>query len=351
MDPEDYLARCAHLALLGTGDVLDNPRVGAVLVYDGRIIGEGYHKRAGEAHAEVNCLASIKPEDRTFIPESTLYVSLEPCCISGRTGACTDLIKKHGIRDVVFAQRDTTKGVNGESVAILMAEGIKVREYPDFRPTLVANAHRRTLTLEERPRIILKFAKSADGFIRPKDREEKYWITNSISRRLVHRWRAETSAILVGGRTVVDDDPSLTTRLFPGPQARPVVLDLRNRVTGKEQLFNGVGRKPLLFAGTKRTGINAEVVVIGPDLDKAALTQVLSTLKEQRLGQVTVEGGAATLQAFLSSGFWDEARVFTGQVRFGDGVPAPVFSLLKLVSQEDILGDLLSIYRPGLTQH
>lgn len=341
-----FLRRCAGLAGLATGEVGNNPRVGAVLVANGRIIGEGYHHRAGEPHAEVNCLASIREEDRPLLPEATLYISLEPCCIAGRTGACTDVIRKYGIPTVVFAQRDATAGVDGKSVAILEAAGVTVREYPDCKPTLRPNAHRRILTLENRPRVTLKWAQSADGFIRPADRTATYWITNPISRRLVHRWRANTSAILVGGRTVVEDDPSLTTRLFPGPDAVPVILDPRNRVTGKERLFTTAGRRrPLLFAGSERPDLDAEVFVIGSDLNKGALTQVLGEVAKQGLGQLTVEGGTTVLNAFLKSGLWDEARVFTGPVRFGDGLAAPnTPSASFLVRDEQIGTDALKTY-------
>jgi diaminohydroxyphosphoribosylaminopyrimidine deaminase/5-amino-6-(5-phosphoribosylamino)uracil reductase len=341
-----YLKRCADLAKQGDGRVKDNPRVGAVLVYDGRIIGEGYHQQAGHAHAEVNCLASVREADRKLVSRATLFISLEPCCITGRTGACTDLIQGEGIKTVVVAQRDTTPGVAGRSVEILRSEGITVREYPDFLPTMVANAHRHMLTTKDRPRIVLKYAQSADGFLRPADYKQPYWITSAISRRLVHRWRANTMAVVVGGRTVVDDNPSLATRLFPGPSPRPVIIDPRDRVTGKEQLFDGVGERAMLFSGTARPGLNADSIVIGKALNKAALTQVLSALKEQRLGEVTVEGGASLLTAFIDAGLWDEARVFTGAVRFGEGMRAPSLPVSAvLVGEEQILNDTLAWYK------
>lgn len=340
-----YLLRCAELACLATGLVRDSPRVGAVLTHNSRIIGEGYHHQSGTAHAEVNCLASVRKADRRLIAGATLYVSLEPCCIAGRTGACTDVIRKYGIKKVVFAQRDATKGVDGNSVKILTEAGVEVTEYPDFKQTLAVNAHRRILTLEDRPRIMLKWAQSADGFLRPADRKRNYWITNSVSRRLVHRWRADTSAILVGGRTVVDDDPSLTTRLFPGPDAVPVILDPRNRVTGRERLFNGVGERPILFAGTDRPEVDADVVPIGASLNKAALTQVLGELAKRGLGLLTVEGGAAILGAFIFAGLWDEARVFTGAVRFGEGVSAPDFPSGTMIARSEMVGtDRLEVF-------
>jgi diaminohydroxyphosphoribosylaminopyrimidine deaminase/5-amino-6-(5-phosphoribosylamino)uracil reductase len=339
-----YLQRCAYLATLADGRVGNNPRVGSVLVHDGRIIGEGYHKVAGQAHAEVNCLTNVRIADRPLIPAATLYVSLEPCCITGRSGACTDVIRREGIKTVVFAQRDTTPGVNGASTAILQAAGVTVREYPDFAPTLAVNAHRRTMTTLGRPHIILKYAQSADGFLRPANREEKYWITNDISRRLVHRWRADTAAILVGGRTITEDDPRLNTRLFSGPDPRPVLLDLRDRVTGREKVFAG-DLRPILFAGSARAGLRAEIHVVSNKLDQAALTQVLGKLLAQGYGSVLVEGGAGILSAFLAAGLWDEARVFTGTEHFGAGLAAPTLpATADLSSLEHILGDRLACF-------
>lgn len=341
-----YLRRCAQLAVFGDGRVKDNPRVGAVLVHQDRIIGEGYHQIAGQAHAEVNCLASVRSKDRKLIKDSTLYISLEPCCITGRSGACTDRIRKEGIKTVVFAQRDPTPGVAGESVHLLERVGVVVREYPDFNPTKLPNAHRHTLVTRHRPYVVLKYARSSDGFLRPADREAVYWITHPLSRRLVHRWRANTSAILVGGRTVVEDDPSLTTRLYPGPTPRPVIVDLRNRCTGKERLFSGTGDRPLVFASRARPELAAEVAVLGEELNKEALTQVLGKLKEQRLGEVTIEGGATLLNAFITSGLWDEARIFTGATRFGDGLPAPRLSGNAVLDWEKTVGtDQLEVFR------
>ncbi len=332
--------------MLGDGRVRDNPRVGSVLVHQDRIIGEGYHRIAGQGHAEVNCLASVRPEDRLLIPESTLYISLEPCCITGRSGACTDKIRREGIKTVVFAQRDPTPGVAGESVRILQRADITVREYPDFADTKLPNAHRHTLVTLQRPYVVLKFASSSDGFIRPADRKAAYWITHPLSRRLVHRWRANTSAILVGGRTVVEDNPSLNTRLFSGPTPQPVIVDLRNRCTGKEKLFAGSGQQPLVFTSRARPELAAEVVVLDKDLNQEALTQVLGKLMAQRVGEVTVEGGAALLNAFITTGLWDEARVFTGTARFGSGVIAPHLPAdATLVEKKAVGTDRLEVFK------
>jgi diaminohydroxyphosphoribosylaminopyrimidine deaminase/5-amino-6-(5-phosphoribosylamino)uracil reductase len=223
---------------------------------------------------------------------------------------------------------------------------ITVREYPDFEETKLPNAHRHTLVTLQRPYVVLKYASSADGFIRPADREATYWITHPLSRRLVHRWRANTSAILVGGRTVVEDDPTLTTRLFHGPTPRPVIVDLRNRCTGKEKLFDGSGQQPLVFASRARPELAAEVVVLGKDLNKKALTQVLGKLMEQRVGEVTVEGGATLLNAFITTGLWDEARIFTGEARFGNGLSAPRLSDDATLVEAKMVGtDRLEVFR------
>ena len=318
-----YLYRTAQLALLADNRVLDSPHVGSILVDNGVIIGEGYHRRAGSAHAEVNCLASVPHHLRHRIPEATLYVSLEPCCIVGKTGACSTLILNHGIRTVVIGQRDSTPGVDGGSVELLRAAGVAVREYPDFAPTRAAYRYRHTLVTEGRPHVTMKFAQSADGFLRPENREQKYWITNPISRRLVHRWRTGTTAVIVGARTVLDDDPRLDSRLYPGPNPIPVVIDPRGLLTGSERVFRGE-RPGILYTSQPDVSLTqGSVVAIGNDLTVATITAILHDLAERRLAAVTVEGGHAILQAFIKAGLWDEGRVFTGAAKFGAGLVAP----------------------------
>ncbi|WP_157976135.1 bifunctional diaminohydroxyphosphoribosylaminopyrimidine deaminase/5-amino-6-(5-phosphoribosylamino)uracil reductase RibD [Lewinella sp. IMCC34191] len=345
----DILARTAQLARLADSKVADNPRVGAVLLHDGRIIGEGYHHEAGEAHAEVNCLASVREEDRNLVADSTLFVSLEPCCIKGRTPACTGLILKEQIRKVVFAQRDTSDEVSGRGAGILREAGVRVKEYPDFAPTEATNANRFIFTTEQRPYVLLKYAQSVDGFLRPRDRGKKYWITNDISRRLVHRWRTNTNAIIVGARTIIEDNPKLNSRLFPGPDPRPVIIDLRDRLTGKEAIF-GSGQKPLVFTGRKPAKLKAETIEIkDKELNKKAMKKIMRKLHALKFGHVTVEGGAATLTAFLQFGFWDEACIFTGTPRFGRGLAAPELPpSAELISTEYIGTDRLERYRHAL---
>jgi diaminohydroxyphosphoribosylaminopyrimidine deaminase/5-amino-6-(5-phosphoribosylamino)uracil reductase len=350
MKHTDVLARTAQLARLADSRVLDNPRVGAVLIHDGRIIGEGYHRVAGQAHAEVHCLESVGEEDRHLIPKSTLYVSLEPCCIKGRTPACTGLILKENVRRVVFGQRDTSDEVSGRGAAILREAGVRVKEYNKFKPTAATNGPRRLFTTEERPYVLLKFARSADGFLRPKTRDKPYWITGPISRRLVHRWRTETNAVIIGARTVLDDNPQLNARLFPGPDPRPVVIDLRNRLTGKERIFERGGVRPLVFCGKKHAKLRADIVEFKDrELNNKNIKKILRALHGLKYGHVTVEGGAAVLRAFIQADAWDGARIFTGTARFGNGLAAPTLpASARVIGRERIGNDeLLTLERPG----
>lgn len=342
----NYLNRTAQLALLATSQVLDSPRVGSVLVHEGRIIGEGYHRQAGRAHAEVNCLKSVRQEDRPLISESILYVSLEPCCIIGKTGACSTLILKHQIKTVVIGHRDSTPGVAGSSLEILRAAGVEVREYSEHPTCYRAYQFRHTLVTEARPFITLKYAQSADGFLRPVDRAADYWITNPISRRLVHKWRATETAIIVGARTVLEDGPSLTTRLFPGPNAVPVVIDPRGLLSGNERVFRGP--VPGILFSSKLVDVSAtELIKIPRNLAPATLGLIVKALGQRRLANVTLEGGAALLNAFLDAGLWDEAKVFTGAVKFGEGLIAPEVKG-DLINQARIGSDLLSTYRRSI---
>ena len=349
MNAVNYLLRTEYLAYQADAATLDNPSVGAALAYDGRIIGEGYHRRAGEAHAEVNCLRSVRKADREFISRSTLYVSLEPCSIYGRTPPCTQLILDHRIPRVVCTQSDPTPGVAGRGFQLLREGGVEVIERPEFQPTLDLNRPRATLILKERPFIILKYAESADGFLRPADRSADYWITNPISRRLVHRWRANVQGILVGGRTVVDDDPSLTTRLFPGPSPQPIVLDPRGVVRGTERIFHQP-RSPLVVAPLLSTKASSEVLTpSAPALSPAYLQEVFTELRRRKLKTILVEGGRAVLNAFIAAGYWDEARLFTGTSYFDNGLRAPELGSgpgrPELIDDRMIAGDRLRIFR------
>lgn len=347
-----YLQRCVDLANLASSHVSPNPRVGAVLVYEGRIIGEGYHHRAGEAHAEVNCVASVAMADRELIKLSTLYVSLEPCCFHGRTPACTSLILAQEIPKVVIGQLDQTAAVSGQGVQILQDAGVEVVAYPGFQPAARVAQARQLYAAANRPYILLKYAQSADGFLAPEN-QEQYWITNGLSRRLVHFWRSRTNAILIGAGTLIADNPSLTTRLYPGANPQAVIIDPSAKIQSTEfKIFHQSSSKPILFQpngsnalagveqvfipeklikGIKQSGkLQSSHALSSPALrgSRLALLQflafILHALHQRKHNHITVEGGRWLLQCFLTAGLWDEARVFTGTTTyFQQGLAAP----------------------------
>lgn len=225
-DPErenPFLRRCFDLAKLGAGNVSPNPMVGAVLVHQGRIIGEGFHSHYGGPHAEVEAVRSVSPSDQSLIRESTLYVSLEPCCVHGRTPPCTNLILDMGIPRVVISNLDESPGVNGKGIRLLEEAGVEVHTHVLEDEGLPYSRIRNTFVRNRRPYIVLKYARSADGFLGREN--ESVWLTNGISKRLVHKWRSEVDAILVGTQTLRVDDPGLTNRLYFGKSPIRLVLD------------------------------------------------------------------------------------------------------------------------------
>jgi diaminohydroxyphosphoribosylaminopyrimidine deaminase/5-amino-6-(5-phosphoribosylamino)uracil reductase len=315
-----YMRRCFELARQGAGRVSPNPMVGAVLVYEGRIIGEGYHQRYGEAHAEVNAVRSVKPEDRPLICKSTIYVSLEPCCIHGKTPPCTDLIIRERIPRVVISVIDQTAAVAGQGVERLKKAGVQVITGILASEGERLSGIRNTFVSRHRPYIILKTAQSADGFIgRPK---EQVWLTNAISKRLVHRWRSEVDAILVGKNTLLVDDPKLTNRLYFGKQPVRVVIDRKGGLPANLQVFDGKVRT-LYFSPLLPEVPVPEIEWFQLQHPQQPIPQVLSTLAELRLTSLLVEGGAELTNAFLQEGLWDEWRVLTSPTLLKSGLPGP----------------------------
>jgi len=359
---EAYMRRCFDLARLGAGSVSPNPMVGAVLVHQNRIIGEGFHRQYGFAHAEVNAVNNVRAEDRQLLPEATLYVSLEPCCIFGKTPPCTNLILENRIPKVVISCLDQTPGVAGNGVKILQAGGVEVITGVLEAEGQRLSAIRNTYVTQQRPYVILKFAKTKDQFIGPEDGSQ-YWITNAYTKRLVHRWRSETDAILVGTNTALSDDPQLTNRLYFGKSPLRVVLDKSLRLPKTLALFDGTMPTLVFTERTDAPGSNnleyASIV-----FDQNLVPQILARLAEKKCTSLIVEGGAQILQAFLDAGLWDEARVFTGQpppplLRLSlrhqkgelpegtkylfKGIPAPIMPVAPAYSQS-IAGDLLEVY-------
>lgn len=321
LENEFFMQRCFDLAKLGLGAASPNPCVGAVLVYNDQIIGEGYHKKHGQAHAEVNALASVKAADRHLIPGSTLFVSLEPCCIYGHTPPCTSLIIENRIPKVVIASTDHTPGVNGRGVELLREAGIEVVTGVLQQEGDRLSAPRNVFAAQQRPYIILKYAKTLDGYIARIDNQQG-WITSDYTKRLVHKWRSETDAILVGTRTAQIDNPALTTRHYFGKSPLRIVLDRFHVLSSGLALFDGKAPTLVVTASEPLQPIGGVDYFVIEDWD-SLLPRLLHYLYHRKIGMLLVEGGPALLSSFISANLWDEARVLTGAVSWPKGLQAP----------------------------
>lgn len=323
MNHNIYMKRCFDLARLGAGSVSPNPMVGAVLVHKGRIIGEGWHKRYGQAHAEVNAVASVREEERHLIKDSTIYVSLEPCSIFGKTPPCTGLILKEGIKKVVISCIDHTPGVKGSGVHILENAGVEVIYGTLKSQGEQISRFRNIYTEKQRPYITLKFAQSANGFMGVVG--QQVWISREFSKRLVHQMRSEYDAILIGTETALTDNPQLNNRLWYGKSPVRVLLDKGARVPVGHKIF-GEEQKTIIVSENKLKGLPGHLTSFQLPFDENLLPNLLAKLAENRLTSLIVEGGAFTLKKFIQQNLWDEAWVFTGDKLITDGIPAPLLS-------------------------
>jgi diaminohydroxyphosphoribosylaminopyrimidine deaminase/5-amino-6-(5-phosphoribosylamino)uracil reductase len=342
-----FMHRCLQLADLGAGYTAPNPLVGAVLVHEGRIIGEGFHERYGEPHAEVNCIGSVKSADRALVSSSTLYVSLEPCCHFGKTPPCTDLIIRQRIPHVVIGCRDLFDEVDGKGIEILKANGIHV-EFPVLED-LSVEKNRRFFTFHQkkRPYVILKWAQSANHKIAGEP-GRRILISNSWSNRMVHKWRSEESAILIGTNTALVDNPELTTRLWAGKNPVRIVLDPELRLPESLHIFDG--KSPTIILNRKKEGQSANLHFKKIDAEKSDIPSILSALYSSRILSVLVEGGAALLHSFILSGLWDEIRIITNHhLEIPDGMASPDYGNAKLIKSETLASDTVSYYRSSLS--
>lgn len=307
---------------------MPNPSVGAVVVHDGQIIGEGYTSAYGGAHAEVNAIAFAKANSPKLLAASTIYVSLEPCSHYGKTPPCADLIIDSGIKNVVIGTIDPFAKVAGAGIKRLMEAGCTVTMGILEKECRESNRRFFTFHQKKRPFIILKWAETADGFIAPLERntQEPVWITNEYSRQLVHKWRSEEQAIVVGGQTVLADNPSLTTRSWEGKSPLRVIIDTKGTLPKDLAVFDANATS--LFLETSNP------------------QHICDRLFNENVQSVIIEGGAKTLQSFIDANLWDTARVFIGITTFGDGIVAPVLSENALpVGKRQIEDDLLISYK------
>ncbi len=340
-DHDKYMQRCLRLAAQGAGHTAPNPMVGAVLVHEDRIIGEGYHRQYGEAHAEVRCLESVAPEHRPLIPRSTLYVSLEPCTHFGRTPPCADRIIRDGIPRVVLGCLDPSEKVAGNGVERLRAAGVEVLTGVEEAAARALNRRFFCRHLRSRPYVVLKWAQSADGLIAlPGPRALR--LTHPYTDRVVHRWRSEEAAILIGSGTALADNPRLTTRHWPGRHPLRIVLDREGRLPASLHVLDGEAPTLVFSHSPRRPAGPAEWITL--PAEEPFLPAVLSHLQQRAVLSVLVEGGARILQAFLAAGCWDEARVITTPRTLGAGLAAPVFSGREPVSTRRMAEDIIRYY-------
>lgn len=341
---EKYIKRCIELAQNGLGTTYPNPMVGSVIVYDGKIIGEGWHKKAGEPHAEVNAVKSVK--DKSLLKKATIYVSLEPCSHFGKTPPCCDLIIANEIPNVVVGTVDPNEKVAGKGILKLIEAGANVTVGVLEEECNELNKRFFTFHQKKRPYIILKWAESQDGFLAPEKISEQdrkpIWITNQYSRQLVHKWRTEEQAILVGTQTVVDDNPKLNARDWNGNNPVRVVIDQNNRIEENSFIFDE-SVKTIVFSNenTKPSRKNTQFEAI--DFNNNIIPQILEVLYQNQIQSIIIEGGRQTLQSFIDENLWDEARVFVGKTSFSKGTKAPIISRKNSIKTNILSDELIQI--------
>ncbi|HXH99493.1 MAG TPA: bifunctional diaminohydroxyphosphoribosylaminopyrimidine deaminase/5-amino-6-(5-phosphoribosylamino)uracil reductase RibD [Sphingobacteriaceae bacterium] len=324
---ELYMQRCLELANRGAGYVSPNPLVGAVIVCDGKIIGEGYHQKHGEAHAEVNAIQSVinsHSNAEEILKRSSIYVNLEPCAHFGKTPPCADLIIRYKIPKVIIGCRDPFEQVNGKGLEKLENAGIEVITDLLKKECLDLNKRFFTRINKQRPYIILKWAQTSNGFFAPADGSQK-WISSPEAKRLVHRWRAEEDAVLVGKNTALSDNPQLNVRKWKGKNPVRIVIDRHLQLPQHLHLFDR-SQDTIVFNEIK-TEITDKIKYLQPDDFDNYLPQMIAyQLYILDIQSLIVEGGAQTLDLFIKAGMWDEARVFINTEEWSDGIKAPQLS-------------------------
>jgi len=354
---EIYIKRCLQLAKNGIGATRPNPSVGALIVLQNKIIGEGFTGNYGGSHAEVNAINAVI--DKSVLRNATLYVTLEPCSHFGKTPPCADLIVSHGIKKVVIGCIDANVLVAGKGIDRLKKAGCKV--VVGVLESECKEHHKRFFTFQhkKRPFIILKWAVTADGFIAPKskNKQKPVFISNQYSQQLVHKWRSQEHAILVGTTTAIVDNPELNVRSWFGNSPIRIVLDRNFKIPADANLFDTAVKTIVItdLANKKTharisTSAKVSVVVNNPlifeqiDFSRNFVKQLCDVFYKHQIQSVIIEGGTKTLQTFIDENYWDEARIFFSDVNFHSGVKAPVF-LGALQEEKKTMNDLLKIYR------
>lgn len=321
---QNYLQRCIDLARLGAGSVSPNPMVGSVIVCDDKIIGEGYHRVYGQAHAEVNAINQVfetHDNAKELLSRSTIYVNLEPCSHFGKTPPCADLIISNEIPRAVIGCRDPFDQINGKGIEKLRNAGIDVVEGIMTEQCIDLNKRFFTRIQKQRPYIILKWAQTSDGYFAPADRSQK-WISSQNAKQLVHRWRTEEDAVLVGKNTALADNPRLNSREWPGRDPIRIVIDRRLELPEDLHVFDQ-SQDSIIFNEQKTDLVDRIKYLELEDFDNLLPQLIAYQLYLMDIQSLIVEGGAETLNLFIKAGLWDEARVFTGPQNWNSGIPAP----------------------------
>ena len=315
-----FMRRALELATLGRGHVSPNPMVGCVIVYEGRIIGEGWHQQYGNPHAEVNAIRSVRPEDTHWLPEATVYVTLEPCSHWGITPPCADLLIQNRVKRVICCNDDPNPLVSGRGFQKLRDAGIDVETGVLAKEGRLLNARFFAFMEKKRPYIILKWAETTDGFVAGAGGKPTQ-ISGPLAQRLVHRWRSEEDAIMVGTNTARADNPRLNTRLWPGKNPTRIVIDNQLSLNPALNLFDD--SQPTLVYNVIRTETTGQTTRVQLNPNQPLLPQLLTDLYQRRIQSVLVEGGTTLLNSFLDAGLWDELRVLRSPMMLGQGIDAP----------------------------
>ncbi len=341
MNHEMYMLRCIELAVLGLGNVAPNPMVGSVIVHNDKIIGEGYHKKFGEPHAEVNAINAVSAENKKLLPESTIYVSLEPCSHFGKTPPCADLIIANKIPRVVIGGKDPNPQVSGKGIHKLREVGIEVIE--NVLEEKAAEVNKRFITYhrKHRPYIILKWAQTIDGMFSEAN-DKQTWISNHLSQELVHKWRSEEQAVMVGTQTALIDNPQLNVRMWQGRNPVRIVIDRDLKLPDDLHIFDKHQRTIVFTEKNAPANSKLEYKHIGFNDDP--LNEMMQHLFVNQIISVMVEGGEKLISSLLSENLWDEARVIIGNKIFGEGVKAPAMPK-NLVTDDMVADDRLLVFR------
>jgi diaminohydroxyphosphoribosylaminopyrimidine deaminase/5-amino-6-(5-phosphoribosylamino)uracil reductase len=345
MSDELYMKRCLELAEMGNGQVSPNPLVGCVIVSGGKIIGEGFHQKYGEAHAEVNAIRSVTDkygeEAAELLKNAVAYVSLEPCAHFGKTPPCADLLVHHQLKKVVIGNRDPFADVDGKGIEKLKNAGIEVVSGVLEKECAFVNRRFFTRIAQQRPYIILKWARTANGFFAPKNSVQQ-WISGPLAKKLVHKWRTEEDAIIVGKQTAIADNPALSAREWPGKNPIRIAIDRKLEIPSTNQLYN-TDAKTIIF-NEQKTAVEGNIHFIEMEDMQYYLPQKIAyQLYLMDVQSIIIEGGANILNQFISSGLWDEARVFSSAASWDTGIHSPQING-NITSVTQIDKDQLTIY-------